>query len=197
MKVLLCKRDIEGAFNRIFIRPDLSKLMMPELEGARLGFNQNVVVSHLVLPPGWIDSPAYFQLAGVAIQALHESYGVEDQGWSGMGHFSSFIYVGDAIWVANAFGCRLSTSIEAWEWACERILNIGSVSQRKVDLEGSWETNALILGFEVDTECNTISIPEPKITAARNLIISEDLQPGNTNLRIKVLRNCGGDASTG
>ena len=121
--------------------------MMTELDGKELGLDDNITISHLVLPFGWIASPSYFQLFGTAIQALRESYGLDDVGWSGSGHFSSFIYVDDAIWVENAFGNRLSSSVSAWEWACKRILNEGDVNDIKSDLEGKWTTKALIFGF--------------------------------------------------
>lgn len=119
----MCKRDIEGAPNRIFIHPDLSKLTVAELDGKMPGLDENVMVSHLVLPFGWIAIPSYFQLFGIAMQELHESYGMGDIGWSGIGHFPSFVYADDAIWVENAFASRLSGSVEAWEWARRRILN--------------------------------------------------------------------------
>ena len=84
---LLCKSDIGGAFSRIFIHPDPSKMMTTELDGAELGTCQNVTGSHLVLPFGCVASPAYFQMVGVSAQASRESYGAEDQGWSGIGNF--------------------------------------------------------------------------------------------------------------
>ena len=168
--------------------------MMTELDGKELGLDDNIIIiiSHLVLPFGWISSPSYFQLFGAAIQALRESYGLDDVGWSGSGHFSSFIYVGDAIWVGNAFGNRLPSSVSAWEWACKRILNECAVDDIKSDLEGKWATKALILGFTIDTETNTISVPDPKIVAAQNLILSDEFTHGNKQLRLRTLRKLRG-----
>ena len=182
MTVLMCKRDIEGSSNRIFIRPDLSRLLMAELDGRLV----------LVLAFGWIASPAYFQLFGTSIQAIHESYGMDDIGWSGSGHLSPFIYVDDAIWVENAFGSRLTGSLEAWEWACRRILNDGAVNDIKTKLEGEWITTDMILGFTADTETNWISATEPKITAAQNIILSDEFVPGNTQIRLKTLQKLRG-----
>ena len=52
MTVLMCKRDIEGAFNRIFIHPDPWRLMMAELDGRLLGLDENAMISHIGLPFG-------------------------------------------------------------------------------------------------------------------------------------------------
>ena len=117
---------------------------------------------------------------------------MDDIGWSGRGHLSSFIYVDDAIWVKNAFGSRLTGSVEAWEWACERILNGGSFNDIKPKLEGEWRTQAMILGFTVDAETNWISAPGPKITAARNLILSDEFMPGNNQIRLKTMQKLRG-----
>ena len=145
-----------GAFNRIFIHPDLSRLTITELDGRLLGLGENVMVSRLVLPFGRIASPAYFQLFGTAIQALRESYGMDDVGRPGSGHLSSFICVEDAIWVANAFGSRLTGSVASLEWECKRILNEGAVNDRKKRLGGERSTNSTILGFAIDAEANWI-----------------------------------------
>ena len=83
-----CNRNIEGDSNRIFIRPDLARLMMTELDSRLLGLDDDVMVSHLAFPFGRIASPAYFQLSGTAIQALRDSYGMCDFGLSGSGHFN-------------------------------------------------------------------------------------------------------------
>ena len=108
MDAALCRRDAEGAFGHICIRPDLPRLMITELDGHLLGLEENAMVSHLVLPFGWIASPPYFQLFGTSIQAIRDSYGVDHNGWSCSGHFSSSIYAADAIWVENAFGSGLA-----------------------------------------------------------------------------------------
>ena len=152
MTVALCKTEIAGAFNRIFAHPDLSRLMMAELDGRMLGLEDNVMVSHLLIPCGWISTPAYCQLLGTAMQALCESYGMGDIVWPVSGHVSAFIFLGDAIRVSNTSGPRLTGSIEAWEWGCNRIINGGSLNERKTELEGQWITEALILGFMIDTE---------------------------------------------
>ena len=80
MTATLRKRDIGGTFSRIFIRPDLSRLMMTEMDGRLLGLDDNVMVIYLLLPFGWVSSPSYFQLFGISILALRESYGMGDVG---------------------------------------------------------------------------------------------------------------------
>lgn len=120
-------------------------MMMTELDGRLPGLNENAMVIHLVIPFGRIASPSYFQLFGTDAKALRESYGMGDIGWSGSGHFSSFIYVGDAIWVENAFGSRLTGSVESLEWACKRIPNNGTANDIKTRIEGGRIAKVLIL----------------------------------------------------
>ena len=134
MAVVMCKRDIEGGCDRIAIRPDLSKLTLTELGGKLMGLDENVMVSHLVLPSGWVATPPYFQLFGIATLAFRESYGLGDVGWSGRGRSTPFVYTGDAIWAEGAFGSRLSGSAD--DWGRGRILNTCSVNEEKARHEG-------------------------------------------------------------
>ena len=61
--------------------------MINELGGNALVLPEKLAISHMALPFGRVASPPYFQISGEAIQALRESYGLEDEGWSGSGYF--------------------------------------------------------------------------------------------------------------
>ena len=60
------KRDIGGAFDRMHIHRDISKLTMAELGDRLLGMGDLANASRLAFPFGRIDSPEYCQLFGTS-----------------------------------------------------------------------------------------------------------------------------------
>ena len=108
------------------------------------------------------------------------------------GRFSTFIYVDDAILVGNAFGSRLSGSVEAWEWACDRILNEWGRESSQSRPRRSMGAKVMAIGFLVDTEANWISAHEPQIVDAENLIHPDEFAPANTLMRLKTLQKLRG-----
>ena len=99
--VHICKRDIDSAFHRVFIHPDLCKLLRHEFTAMDLGLTnatyETINCSFLVLPFGWIGSPFYFALMTEAIMAIHANFRPSQPRWSGSERFSCFLYVDDAI----------------------------------------------------------------------------------------------------
>ena len=87
MTATLRNRDISGALNRTCVRPDLTFLMITALGGHLPGLEDEAIASDSAWPFSCAAAPPRFHLFGTEIQALHESYGVGDIGWSGSGRF--------------------------------------------------------------------------------------------------------------
>ena len=90
--------------------------------------------------------PACFQLFGAAVKALRESYGMGDDGWSDIGHISSFVYVGDSIWLGSAFGSMLAGPLEACDWSRRRIRNERSINSMETELGRKWGAECIGTG---------------------------------------------------
>ena len=63
---IMCnKRDIDAAFKRIKVRPDMSVILRTEFSAKVLGVGNDekttVLFLYLTLPFGWRTSPAYFR----------------------------------------------------------------------------------------------------------------------------------------
>ena len=82
--------------------------------------------------------------------------------------------------------------MKSLELAFRRILSTGALDHRNVELEGHSETLPLIHGFELGAELSLTSAPAPKIIAFRNLILPNELHPGNMKLRHKAIRKLRG-----
>ena len=88
--------------------------------------------------------PRHFPLKSIKKKGKSAELG---KGRPGSGRVSSLIYVGDAIWVANSVGSRLSGSVEARGWDCKRLLNEVPSNKIKADLEGQCVAKVLVLVF--------------------------------------------------
>ena len=116
--------------------------------------------SHLDVPVRRLAIHARFHLFGSPILPIRESYGVEYSRWSGYGHFTSPIYAGDAIWVANVYGCRLKPHVVAIRRESGRLPNAGVVSEVQREIVGSWRVEDWIPRFLLNFAPYTIDIPD-------------------------------------
>ena len=189
--VLMTRRDIESAFRRILIRPDLIHIFTTDMPGRMLGRSSDVFMGHLAMPFGWIASPAYFKLHTDAITAAH-NYFRPSQVLGGRERFASFIYVDDCVLIECPVGNRLSACASCWEWSSQQILDDDSINDEKKKLEGQWSQRHTLLGFYVDTETMLIKLPEEKIQQARSLVLSAELSPGNYGVSVKTLQQLRG-----
>ena len=151
----VCKRDIGDAFRRVFIRPDLRKLLRRDLDASDVGVStteyETVHFPFLALPFGWVGSPIYYALMNESIIAIHADFRPSQPMWSGGELFSCFLYVEDAIWTASPLGSRKDESAKFWEYATWKILGPGAANVVKRVEEGAWVTEQAALGFLIDT----------------------------------------------
>ena len=59
LEVVTCKRDVDSAFTRIYINPDVIRLITTEFRAEDLGWTEDLICGHLCLPFGWVGSPAF------------------------------------------------------------------------------------------------------------------------------------------
>ena len=59
LEVVTCKRGVDAAFTRIYITPDMIRLITTEFRAEDIGWNEDLICGHLCLPFGWIGSPAF------------------------------------------------------------------------------------------------------------------------------------------
>lgn len=54
LDVVTCKRDIDAALTRVFINPDLIRLISTEFRSTDLNWGDDLICGHLCLPFGWV-----------------------------------------------------------------------------------------------------------------------------------------------
>ena len=112
----------------------------------------------------------------------------------GTGHsFEAEVFAGDGMFLEALVGRRCDQTVDVWGRGAELFFDTGAISKKKIKVEGTWETNLVLLGYEVDLASNTISLPGPKILGAVNIIQKAEFNPGSRALSVhsvKELRGC-------
>lgn len=175
--VMLAKRDVEGAFRKVPLRPE----GVPYF-GAALG---GWAILLLVLAFGWTASPPYYTLASVAISVVHRMFRPFDSQRDGAEPFESHTYVDDGNLVEPAIGRRCEVSAAVYEAAMRLVLGPDAVCQDKKAVEGEWSTTAVILGIEIDTAGGRLTLPKPKLERLRATLEDPRWTRGNQDISLR------------
>ena len=180
---IMCNtRDIDAAFKRVKVHPDMSVILGTEFSAQKLGMEDgesSVLFLYLTLPFGWRASPSYFSQVGEGVTLAHRAFISSEPKRGGADYFSSLLFVDDAIFVEPVIGGRREMVISCWGNICRRILGATAVNKDKVDLEGEWKTSHILLGFEVDVDRLAIKLPTAKRVGAREYFQDSMFNPGN------------------
>ena len=107
-------------------------------------------------------------------------------------HFHSEIFAGDAIFVEADIGSILQEVVEGWEWCCRSLFGSDSINIKKIELDGQWPAQGLVLGFDVDTVAGSIAAPSPKIEGSRIFALSEEFVVGSQHIALTSLQTLRG-----
>ena len=77
-------------------------------------------------------------------------------------------------------------------WCCRSLFGTDSINVRKIELEGQWRTQVLVLGFDGDTVAGAIAAPSPKIEGARIFVLSEEFVVGRQHISLAALQTLRG-----
>ena len=192
LEIVGTKRDIDAAFTRVRLHPDAAVLF-----GAEFRLNadngENLIFFYLVLPFGFTGSPGIFGRLMQAVQFFHRCHIPPNPEWNGRERLSAELYVDDGMFLEVRMGDRPQISVGNWELGVRLFLGQTGISKKKLDIEGQWATELVLLGFHVNLHTNLISLPNPKITGAYNLINTRVLNYGNCVVSthdIQELRGC-------
>ena len=186
--VKIPKRDISNAFKRVPLRPGYVAIFCHQFSAQSSGLAQDSIVGWLALPFGFAASPAIFAMCTDAIQKVHHIGKAHDGSWPGWEPFRSEIFDDDAIFVEADVGNILEETVKTRGGACRGLFGLGSANRGKVDLEGSWGANGMVLRFDIDTELGSISVPRPKGDGARIYLISAEFAVGSQHVTLKALQ---------
>ena len=186
------KRDIDAAFTRCRLHPDSAVMFGTEFQLS--GDTMDVVIFfYLVLPFGFTGSPGIFGRLMQGVQTYHRSYTPSNSLWGDSKPLHAEVFVDDGMFLEAQVGQRMEIATQVWGTGSDLILGDGSISKKKLGTEGTWEKKLVLLGYLVDLEEDTISLPDPKILGAVNLIRSVEFNPGCRTLTlhaVQELRGC-------
>ena len=178
------KRDINSAFRQIRLHPDAASLFATEFQGSTLGLNYDIIVGYLVLPFGWTGAPGVFASIAEIITRFHNLSSPANPLWAGDHPFQSHLFVDDGILIEPDIAGRLEQSATTWECGSFLVIGNDALNEEKLRIEGEWKSLHIILGYEVDFENFTITLPSEKIIGAQVLLQSPCFTPGNRLLSL-------------
>ena len=129
------KRDVVDAFERVSTHPDCVAILRTEFSGQGLGLEYDLIFMWMALPFGWSSSPGYVQASAGPVAFLH-CLRKPVSPIDGSLAFASHMFVDGAMIIDVDLPDRLEQSARVWDQFCETVLDDGSVSGKKKEVEG-------------------------------------------------------------
>ena len=184
--VLLCKRDVKGAF----------KLLPVSIVGlAHMGvrFAEYMIV-YLSLFFGWKPSPASWGIISSLLLQFVASFIPRDKYAMGPEGFRAYEYVDDGAFAEPWLDTRPWTSVRIWEAGLQSCLGAKALHEDKKKAEGTCATRLTLWGLVVCTESETLSLPEPKLRTAQEFLSQSYFDPGVTRIPLGTIQELRGKA---
>ena len=118
------------------------------------------------MPFGWNGAPANFAVFGDAISNIHAQFGMHRTDWFSSLAFASRLYVDDGVFSDVKMPIRQLANTLVWESTTLGLLGPKSLNLDKMKEEGDRGTTHTMLGFNINSEFLTITLPEAKVTGA-------------------------------
>ena len=184
LPILICKRDVDGAFKLI---PVSTKCL------AYMGCMFSVFIAiYLALFFGWRPSPANWGIVSTLMMQYVSAYRPRNEYSDGPESLIDYQYVDDGAFVEPWVGLRPLRAVSLWECALAACLGSKALHARKREIEGNTATKIPLWGIIVRTDAETFSLPPCKIYRAREFLATIDYDPGVTRIPLKKLQELRG-----
>ena len=145
----------------------------------------------MALPFGFAAPPAICAIRTDVIQRTHHCVESENDSWSEWDPPHSEIFVEDAIFAVSDIG-EISMEVDGAEWRCRSLFGQDSINAAKTELGGKWPARGLVLGLDIDTAEETISVPLPKIEGSWTFAMGVELAVGIQQIALTPLQTLRG-----
>ena len=108
--------------------------------------------------------------------------------------FRAYEYVDDGAFAEPWLDTRPWTSVRIWELGLQTCLGAKALHEEKKTVEGTCATRVNLWGLLLCTESETLSLPEPKLTNAREFLAQSYFDPGVTRIPLGVIQELRGKA---
>ena len=165
------KRDAASAFRLLRLHHALALVVVTEFPASHVHMEHDLACFYLVMPFGWNGSPAHFARFGDAVTRAHNKCGLGRLSHTLMRHARrSVLYVDDGIFIEVNMRERLSGTTACWGHLTKGVLGADATNLDKLDEEGHWESQKILLGFTFDLSRLAITLPEEKMAGVRILL---------------------------
>lgn len=182
--VVICKRDIAGAFRLLWLAPkdahlfagDLpwkEEMMEQDTEGIYAEGNHEkseMTVIYLVSSFGFSGAPGEWTAFGRATEEYHRAHRPGESRRDGLAGFDAKILVDDMVLVEPLIGLRPWTSASCYDEGVRLMLGKDAVNEEKNLLEGAYKEEQTIWGLNINTKEDRASLPSRRIEKGAHLL---------------------------
>ena len=182
--VVICKRDIAGAFRLLWLAPkdahlfaaDLpwkEEMMEQDVEGSHAEGNHEkseMTVIYLVSSFGFSGAPGEWTAFGRATEEYHRAHRPGESRRDGLAGFDAKILVDDMVLVEPLIGLRPWTSASCYDEGVRLLLGKDAVNEEKNLLEGAYKEEQTIWGLNINTKEDRASLPSRRIEKGAHLL---------------------------
>jgi len=210
VEVLICKRDIAGAFRLLWLAPQDAHLfagdlpwradMMAEEEQERTTCPETqegaeMTVIYLVSSFGFSGSPGEWTAFGRATEEFHRAHRPEHSRRDGRAGFCSKILVDDNILVEPMVGLRPWVSARCYDEGVRLMLGNDAVNAEKNQIEGVYKEEQTIWGLNINTRTEHASLPGRRIEKGAHLLAHPSFDAESKCLTLRQLQQFRGIAT--
>ena len=116
----MCKRGVSGAFNLLYLRPDMWSALATDFPSGESNFNSDITMSPLAHPFGWLTGPSFYQLFAESVTLHHADIGPINPERNGIDTFRQFTFVGDSMFIASRICNWPELNADCWEFCLKR-----------------------------------------------------------------------------
>jgi len=154
------------------------------------------VTVFLVLSFGFQGAPGEWMPWAAATKQLHEDKRPALEERDGPDPFADEVLMDDAVLVEPLLGFRPWVSRDAYEHGVRQLLGPDAINAEKDALEGEFDTARTCWGVDIDTETDTIRIPERRILKGAHLMALPCYDSGNKDLSLLDVQRARGTAQS-
>lgn len=180
--ILICKRDVSAAFEWCAWHEDLVQYMGSFVEDVNKDGFGDTFVFPMRATFGYLLSPSEWSIHGNAIDILNAAARPKVIRRDGPWPIFARGYVDDFMILIPDIGLRKWITPIIVEDNMRALLGHTAINEKKNAEEGHLDIRGILLGFEINTELELITVSSEKLEKARNFVNDPMFDWGNTKI---------------
>ena len=115
--------------------------------------------------------------------------------WGGGQNFRRHLFAADGVLIEPDLSDRLGQSAAVLEDGSFMVIGADSSNKEKLRIEVARSSKQIVLGYELDLDLFTITLPDGEIIGAQNLLDSAAFGPGNRIVTLRDIRELRGNTT--